>query len=148
MYGLSQTLAGTITQIDGVVTARVHIVLQEDNPLTGRYYPSSAAVFIKYRPGANVVSAQPRIKDLVTNSIEGLSYDKVTVAFFEGDVPDLEVVAAHQQQYASASNATRTMVIVIAIILLLIVAVGAGTYWYLQQQKLGSKNLTDKKEGK
>jgi len=87
MHALSESLAETITHIDGVVTARVHIVLPSNDPLSDNVLPSSAAVFIKYRNGSDVESSIPQIKNLVVNSIEGVSYDKVSVALF----PSLEI---------------------------------------------------------
>lgn len=86
MYALSEDLAETISNINGVVTARVHIVLPEDNPYNETVTPSSAAVFISYRPDSSVEDSIRDIKYLVTNSVEGLSYDKVTVALFPAQI--------------------------------------------------------------
>lgn len=82
IYALSQDLADTISFIDGVMVAKVHVVLPENDPFSDKKQPSSASVFIKCR-NASVVNANiPNIKKLVINSIEGLSYDKVTVVPF------------------------------------------------------------------
>lgn len=80
MNALADSLSETITHIDGVLTARVHIVLPNNDPLADKVQPSSAAVFIKHSPTADVESFIPQIKNLVINSIEGLAYDKVSVA--------------------------------------------------------------------
>lgn len=85
MDALSQSLAETITHIDGVLTARVHIVLPNNDPFTETARPSSAAVFVNYRASSDVESAVPRIKNLVINSIEGLAYERVTVALFPSE---------------------------------------------------------------
>ncbi|HSI82146.1 MAG TPA: type III secretion inner membrane ring lipoprotein SctJ, partial [Candidatus Methylacidiphilales bacterium] len=85
MFALSQGIAETLTHIDGVVTARVHLVLPDNNPLADKVTPSSAAVFIKYRRTSQVESQIPQIKNLVINSIEGLTYEKVSVALFPAD---------------------------------------------------------------
>lgn len=82
MHALSENLAETLTHIHGVVTARVHIVLPENDPYTAKLLPSSASVFISYLPQVNLEDCVRDIRQLVTNSIEGLSYDKVNVALF------------------------------------------------------------------
>lgn len=80
VYALSEGLAGTIAQIDGVLSARVHVVLPDTDALRRDPAPSSAAVFIRHAPGAAVGDAVPQIKMLVANSVPGLAYDKVSVA--------------------------------------------------------------------
>lgn len=82
IYGLSQELSETISAIDGVIMARVHLAMPETDPLAETLRPSSASVFIKHRPGVNLTDATTQIKGLVVNSVEGLSYDNVTVALF------------------------------------------------------------------
>lgn len=79
IYALSQSLQETLTQIDGVLVARVHIVIPDKDPLNDTLTPSSASVFIKYRPGSNLVDIKSQIKRIVENSIEGLDYEAVSV---------------------------------------------------------------------
>ncbi len=86
-YGLSQSIAETLTQIDGVLTARVHVVLPEPKTTEQSAEPASAAVFLRYRDGAAIEDDVPQIKQLVQNSIEGLSYEKISVAMFAADEP-------------------------------------------------------------
>ncbi len=91
VYALSQELADTISRIEGVLDARVHVVLpdSEDNGAI----PSSAAVFVKHLEGAQIDKSVPDIKNLITNSIEGLAYDKVSVTLFssnQGNAPIID----------------------------------------------------------
>lgn len=83
IHGLSQELNHTISEIDGVVQARVHLAIPEADPLSEKARPSSAAVFVKFQPGYDLLRQTGAIKALVTNSIEGLSYDRVTVVMVE-----------------------------------------------------------------
>ena len=86
VYGLSQELADTLSRVDGVMTARVHLVIPaEDDEAT----VASAAVFIKHNPDFGMHDHIPQIKSIVASGIDGLEYERVNVALFpahEGDV--------------------------------------------------------------
>ncbi len=79
LWALSQELSATVSQIDGVIKARVHVVLPERSSGGDPALPSSAAVFIKHKADYKLDDAIPQVKRLVSNSIPGLSADKVTV---------------------------------------------------------------------
>jgi len=88
IYALSQELGQTIAQIDGVLSARIHVVLPETDMLGRGFNPSSASVSIKHRMDAPIETLTPNIKMLVANSIEGLVYDNVTVVNFPATAPE------------------------------------------------------------
>lgn len=111
MYALSENLSETISHIAGVVTARVHIVLPENNPYMETTTPASASVFISYRPDSNVEESIRDIKYLVTNSIEGLSYDKVSVALFPAPLSSDEITAKNQLVNVLSIQMTRSSLI-------------------------------------
>ncbi|MFM0289902.1 type III secretion system inner membrane ring lipoprotein SctJ [Paraburkholderia megapolitana] len=79
LYGVSQDLSRTLQDIEGVVVARVQVVIPENDPLADKIRPSSAAVYIRYRPGVDLRAMAPMVKDLVAHSIEGLQYDNVSL---------------------------------------------------------------------
>lgn len=83
IYALGEEVAQTLSQVDGVVTARVHIVLPDTPQLGQTVKPSSAAVFIKYQPGVDLDFFVPQIRRLVSSAIEGLDYAAVTVVLSE-----------------------------------------------------------------
>ena len=86
VYGLSQELADTLSRVDGVMTARVHLVVpEEDDQAT----IASAAVFIKHNPSYDMQDHIPQIKSIVSSGIDSLEYERVNVALFpaqEGDI--------------------------------------------------------------
>ncbi len=86
IYALSQSVQETLTKIDGVIVARVHIVLPENNPYIDKFSPSSASVFIKYHPNTNLSDIKSEIKLIVEKSIEGLTYDKVSVVMLPAQI--------------------------------------------------------------
>ncbi len=90
IYALSEELSRTISNIDGVLSARVHVVLPKNDLLRQDATPSSASVFIRHGSNAKLSVLLPQIKMLVANSIEGLSYDKVAVVFVPVERAPLE----------------------------------------------------------
>lgn len=79
IFALSQELSRTVSEIDGVLSARVHLVLPENDPLRQQLVPSSASVFIRHQANAPMNDLVPQVKMLVANGVAGLSYDKVSV---------------------------------------------------------------------
>ena len=104
IYGISQELERTISTIDGVLNARVHIVLPGNDPTNRTAKPSSAAVLIRYKPDASIDALVPKIKELVINSVEGLSYDRVSVVLVKASGEDLADLQAQQQKAATAAS--------------------------------------------
>ncbi|WP_376701236.1 type III secretion system inner membrane ring lipoprotein SctJ [Bradyrhizobium australiense] len=90
VYALSEELSRTISDIDGVISARVHVVLPKNDLLRQDTMPSSASVFVRHNSNAKLSLLLPQIKMLVANSIEGLSYDKVAVVFVPVERAPLE----------------------------------------------------------
>lgn len=128
MHALSQDIAGTIALIDGVLNAQVHIVLPNNNPFVQDAHPSSAAVFISYRPDSNVPGSVSLIKNLVMNSVEGLSYDKISIALFPAN---LKTIPLPQHKDSSKNNP------IIFLIIGLVVAalIGGGVFGWLKMSK-------------
>ena len=85
LHGLSQELSRTLSAVDGVIVARVHLSLPERDILDDQPKPASASVFIKHRPDAKIGNHVAEIKALVVNSVQGLPYDNVTVTLFPAD---------------------------------------------------------------
>ena len=83
VYAVSQELSQTLRTVDGVVEARVHVVVPANDPLSDKVLPSSAAVFIKHRPDVDLRLLAPAVKDMVAHSIEGLTHEKVSLSLFE-----------------------------------------------------------------
>ncbi|MCZ8016129.1 type III secretion system YscJ/HrcJ family lipoprotein [Limnobacter thiooxidans] len=75
LYALSQELEDTLMRIDGVLSAKVHIVLPERANPGEALSPSSAAVFVKYAEKAQFPAYIPKVREMVFKSIPGITGD-------------------------------------------------------------------------
>lgn len=95
IYALSQELEATLSNIDGVIVARVHVVLPERVAPGEPVQPASASVFSKHDTRLDPDNVMPRIRRMVASSIPGM-----TTA--EGNTQKLSVVflpaAVYQEQ--------------------------------------------------
>ena len=82
MHAINQELANSLTQIAGVVSARVHVMLPDSSPLDRLKQTPRASVFVYHLPEANLSQHIPVIKNLIVNSVNGLNYEDVAVALF------------------------------------------------------------------
>lgn len=85
LCALSQEIADTLSSIDGVIVARVHLSVPEKDPLAEKAPPSSASVFIKHRAGVDLGGRVGSMKALVVNAIQGLPYENVTVVLMPAE---------------------------------------------------------------
>ena len=135
IYALSQELRGTLTQIDGVLAARVHVVLPERGSAGDPNTPSSAAVFIKHQEGYNLDTVQPQIRKLVTNSIPSLTPDKVSIVLIAAQAPQPSPNPTRPETTSGVSLGT-----VIGLLLALLVSLGttgfmAWKFWWPTRNK-------------
>lgn len=94
MHALSQEIANTLSSIDGVIVARVHLSVPEKDALADKAPPAAASVFIKHRADVSLNAQVGHIKALVVNSIQGLAYDNVTVVLFRAEARPAQVALA------------------------------------------------------
>ena len=135
-YSMSQELSSTLSMIDGVITARVHVVLpQEQDTLSDVNYPSSASVFIKYTPELELAGFIPKVKTLVSNSIEGLSLDKITVSLFPATRINQNSLLAPSK---TKSNATLIIFILLGLVVLILAGAGGAYWWFYMRTPANS----------
>jgi type III secretion protein J len=140
IYGLSQTVSETLTQIDGVITARVHVVVPEQHPLDDKPGRSTASVFLKTRPGVSLEDKIPQMKMLVQASVEGLSYDDVVIALFEADPPPaMRQDGPPMSQFLgiryTADSGDQLLLLIGGIGLLLVLALAGNGYFFWRERK-------------
>ncbi len=77
-------LSRTISLIDGVIHAKVHIVAPKKSLFLEEKIETTAAVYLKTKPGVNLDKKQVKgIVNLVSKSVEGLNPNNVTI--IDGD---------------------------------------------------------------
>ena len=86
IYGLSQELADTLSRVDGVMTARVHLVIPDEGDDRTL---ASAAVFLKHNPNYDLEEHIPQIRSIVASGIDGVDYEAVNVALFPAQQADV-----------------------------------------------------------
>ncbi|MCO7227011.1 type III secretion system inner membrane ring lipoprotein SctJ [Pleionea sp. CnH1-48] len=141
-YALSQQLAETLSQIDGVVKARVHLALEQNSETKDVAESSSASVFIKYLPSKPIDDSISQIKQLVGSSIPGLAFNKVSVATFPAT--DMEVNNNAPQfgnvlsVVVAKGSETKLWVMLSILVALLLAAIGAAAFLAVRIQKLNN----------
>jgi type III secretion protein J len=80
----SGELARTLEAVDGVVSARVHLVRPQPTR-TGATAPTKAAIYLRAQPAAaaHLETMRDEIRALVAGSVEGLEPDAVTLVVSE-----------------------------------------------------------------
>jgi type III secretion protein J len=106
---VQEEIAATLRRIDGIADARVHVAIPQNDPLSQRVVPASAAVFVKHRASLDVEMLTHQIKSMVMASVEGLDYRNISLIAFrvEGDAvaPTLVRTAGFMSAQASTLQA-------------------------------------------
>jgi type III secretion protein J len=133
LAALSQELESTLSQIDGVVLARVHPVLPERVVPGEPVLPSSCSVLIKHMPGWNTASYEPRIRKLVLASIPGLaeSPEKIAVIFVPAESASAAGRAADDATAADRISPIGWILGVMAVA----IGIGGPAGWLLWQRR-------------
>lgn len=84
---LEGELARTISSLDNIRSARIHLVLPQRELFSRESRPSSASVFLGVRPGANVARQQIlAIQSLVASAVPELKISNVSIIDSDGNL--------------------------------------------------------------
>lgn len=102
---LEGELGRTITAIDGVEVARIHIAIPEESLFVEEQKQPKASVILKTTPGVHLKSGQIQaIRFLVANSVEGLEVGNISVADVDGTLYDPPKTDGELSAMAVTSN--------------------------------------------
>jgi type III secretion protein J len=148
VYGVSQELSETLEKIDGVLLARVHIVLPEKDPMEpAQDTLPSASVMMRYRSDYNLELMRDRIRALVAGAVEGLTPARVSLTLLavtpvltfpgrcadDGDIAGAAGAVAATDCVRDGANPSRTTALLG--VLALLVLLSAGFMWLWRSQK-------------
>ncbi|EHK65673.1 type III secretion system inner membrane ring lipoprotein SctJ [Achromobacter arsenitoxydans] len=135
IYALSQELTNTLSQMDGVLAARVHVVLPERGGVGETTTPSTAAVFIKHQTGYNLDALQPQIRKLVTHAIPGLTEDRVSIVLVSAQPAAASAAGGSATRQVMgievAEGSAGTLAALLGALALLALALAAAVGWLL-----------------
>ncbi len=98
-------LSRTITAIEGVTSARVHIVQPRNSLFVRDQKKTTAAIFIKTKKNASLSKSQIKgIQHIVSSSVEGLDKNDVSIVDNEGNM------ISEQESSDATSKLTKEMV--------------------------------------
>jgi type III secretion protein J len=113
MEALAGEIARTLESVEGVVSARVHLVLPETDLLgasDAKRTPAQAAVLVKARAGHALPISEAEVQKLVAGSAAGLDRGAVAVVFTQAagpvGVPNAELVSLGPLRLTAGSRGT------------------------------------------
>lgn len=79
LFGLAQELERTISLMEGILQTRVHVVTPDGTSKLADLQQAKASVFVSYDDRFDIDALVPRIRKLVSDSIEGLTPTSVEI---------------------------------------------------------------------
>ncbi|KGD93697.1 type III secretion system protein [Achromobacter sp. RTa] len=150
IYALSQELTNTLSQMDGVLAARVHVVLPERGGVGENTTPSTAAVFIKHQAGYNLDALQPQIRKLVTHAIPGLTEDRVSIALVSAQPAAAAAAAGGAMRQVLgievADGSSGVLVAWLVALVLLVLALAGAVGWLLWRYGVPARARAERRE--
>ncbi|HEY4716044.1 MAG TPA: hypothetical protein VII00_02965 [bacterium] len=135
-YSLNAELARTIEEIQGVVKARVHVVMRKNGVFEKELAPSTASVLINYisEGDGELAFGIDDIKKIVSGGVEGLTEDNVKVV----------VVPVKQEVSVISERRQKTSILLLAMAPLFLFS---GALNILLWIKFGGGKIEEYKDG-
>ncbi|SDT99687.1 type III secretion system inner membrane ring lipoprotein SctJ [Pseudomonas yamanorum] len=145
IHALSQELETTLTQIEGVALARVHVVLAERLAPGQPVMPASAAVFIKHSSQVDPDVLSPRVQKMVASSIPGMGALAQTISVvFVPAAPTIDATpSVHWGPFSFTNNQIRLwrQVLFGLLVTTAVAAMVIFAHWKRRQYQFEHRNI-------
>ncbi len=105
IFAINQELSQTLSNIDGVLSARVHVMIPEPRRFGQEKEKPTAAVMILHSQDRQIYNLIPKIKQFISHSVSGLTYDNVTVALLPKDNKDSNFNPLERKKFVEEASA-------------------------------------------
>ena len=142
LYALSQELESTLSQIDGVILARVHPVLPEKLVPGAPAQSASCSVLIKHKVGWSPILYEEHIRNLIVSSIPGLSRAQasaVSIVFVPAEPLTISQGRQPEASWSVFGNLTILEYVVLALLSMVVLISSAILAWQWQMQLRSSR---------
>jgi len=125
LMALQGEIAQTLETVDGIVTARIHIVIPDKNPLAVEEEAvATAGVFIKYR-GEHQPLTHEEIKQIVSHAVDDLEEAQVAVVMkkIHFDQIEVEPIGTPKKTSPLSDERTKLIILVLAGVCIILAAI-------------------------
>jgi len=144
-HAMAGELSRTLQGIEGVLDARVHLVLTTRDPLApadAPTSPSKASVLLRTRPGVAIERRQ--VQELVAGSVKDLKPEMVSVVVVAQPAPRDSTTTAPLRSvgpFQVAAGSRTALVVTLVVALVLVALLGAANIVLLRRNRLLAAEL-------
>lgn len=139
LFGLAQEIERTISLMEGVLQTRVHVVTPDGASKIADLQQSKASVFVSYDDRYDIELLVPRMRKLVSDSIEGLSPNRVEILAMPSRVDLKQVTEVPISKFMGVRIHTHDFALLLAevglMLGLLVLSGGLQIQAYLRRRK-------------
>ena len=141
LFGLAQEIERTISLMEGVLQTRVHVVTPDGASKIVDLQQAKASIFVSYDDRYDIELLVPRIRRLVSDSIEGLSPQRVEILAIPSRIDLKQVTEVPISKFLGVrihKNDYALFVVQIGLLLgLLVVSAGLQLLAYQRRRRAG-----------
>ena len=134
LWAASNELSRSLLDIDGVISARVHLVVPDKDPFREKPRASSASVLIKHSVEIKPAELENAVRSFVSRSAEGLTPEAVSITFVAGK-------SVLVNRAASATTARHSSIVGSILAAAAIALIGLLAWLFMKRSKSGSATL-------